>query len=123
MTDELLRWRAEFPALERSVYMVSHSLGAMPKRAYDHLRAYADLWVNKGINAWEDWLPEVDRAAERIGRIINAPAGTMVMATNVSQIQSLVASCLDYTPARNKVVFTALNFPPKHPARDWLKKL
>ncbi len=111
MTDELLRWRAEFPALERSVYMVSHSLGAMPRRAYDHLRAYADLWVNKGINAWEDWLPEVDRAAERVGRIINAPAGSMVMATNVSQIQALVASCLDYTPARNKVVFTSLNFP------------
>ena len=35
----------------------------------------------------------------------------MVMATNVSQIQALVASCLDYTPARNKVVYTALNFP------------
>ena len=67
--------------------------------------------MDKGINAWEDWLPEVDRAAERIGRIINAPEGTMVMATNVSQIQALIASCLDYTPARNKVVFTALNFP------------
>jgi kynureninase len=111
MTDDLNRWRAEFPALERSVYMVSHSLGAMPRRAYDHLKQYADLWVNKGINAWEDWLPEVDRAAERIGRVIGAPKGTMTMATNVSQIQALVASCLDYAPARNKVVFTALNFP------------
>src|SRR6516225_5617504 len=96
MTDELLRWRAEFPALEKSVYMVSHSLGAMPRRAYDHLRAYADLWVNEGINAWHTWLPEVDRAAERIGRLIGAPSGTMVMATNVSQIQALIASCLDY---------------------------
>jgi kynureninase len=111
MTDDLNRWRAEFPALERSVYMVSHSLGAMPRRAYDHLKQYADLWVNKGINAWEDWLPEVDRAAERIGGVIGAPKGTMTMATNVSQIQALVASCLDYTPARNKVVFSALNFP------------
>jgi len=111
MTDELSRWRSEFPALERSVYMVSHSLGAMPRRTYEHLREYADLWVTRGINAWEEWLPEVDRAAARIGRIINAPAGTMAMATNVSQIQALVASCLDYTPARNKVVFTALNFP------------
>jgi kynureninase len=111
MTDELIRWRDEFPALQRSVYMVSHSLGAMPRRAYDHLRAFADLWVNKGINAWDDWLPEVDRAAERIGRIIGAPAGTMAMATNVSQIQALIASCLEYTPARNRVVFSALNFP------------
>jgi kynureninase len=111
MTDELLRWRAEFPALEKSVYMVSHSLGAMPARAYGYLQHYADLWVNKGINAWDEWLPEVDAAAARIGAIINAPKGTIAMATNVSQIQALIASCLDYTPARNKVVFTALNFP------------
>lgn len=111
MSDDLLRWRSQFPALERSVYMVSHSLGAMPQKTYDYLRQYADLWVNKGINAWEEWLPEVDRAAERVGRIIHAPAGSMVMATNVSQLQALIASCLDYTPKRNKVVYTALNFP------------
>ncbi len=111
MTDDLLRWRSEFPALDRSVYMVSHSLGAMPRKAYDYLRQYADLWVEKGINAWDEWLPEVNHAAERIGRIIGAPKGTMVMATNVSQIQALIASCLEYTPARNKVVYTALNFP------------
>jgi kynureninase len=111
VSDELLRWRAEFPALEKSVYMVSHSLGAMPKRAYEHLREYGDLWVNRGINAWEQWIPEVDRAAERIGRIIGAPKGTMVMLTNVSQIQALVASCLEYTKTRNKVVYSSLNFP------------
>jgi kynureninase len=111
MTDDLIKWRAEFPALEKSVYMVSHSLGAMPRAAYQHLRAFADLWVGEGINAWHDWLPEVDRAAERIGRIIGAPAGSMVMATNVSQIQAMIASCLDYGGARNKVVYTDLNFP------------
>jgi kynureninase len=109
--DPLLAWRAQFPALERSVYMVSHSLGAMPRAAADHLRAYTDLWVQKGINAWEDWLPEVDRAAERVGRVIGADQGTMVMATNVSQIQALIASCLDYAAPRNKVVYSDLEFP------------
>ena len=110
MADELERWRSEFPALDRSVYMVSHSLGAMPKRAYAHLTEFADLWVNRGINAWDTWIPEIDRAAERIGRIINAPKGTVAMATNVSQIEALVASCLDYGE-RKKVVYSSLNFP------------
>ncbi|HZS38591.1 MAG TPA: aminotransferase class V-fold PLP-dependent enzyme [Polyangia bacterium] len=109
--DELLGFRGEFPALERSVYMVSHSLGAMPRRTQAHLAEFASLWVERGINAWEQWLPEVDRAAERVGRIINAPAGTMVMATNVSQIQALIASCLDYAGARNRVVYSELEFP------------
>jgi kynureninase len=111
MVDELRKWRAEFPSLDASVYMVSHSLGAMPRRTVDYLRQYTDLWVGKGINAWEDWLPEVNRAAERIGRIIGAPAGTVVMHTNVSSVQALLASALDYSGGRNKVVYSDLNFP------------
>jgi kynureninase len=110
-TDPLLGYRAQFPALEKSVYLVSHSLGAMPLKAYEYLKEYADLWVNRGINAWEMWIPEVNRAAERIGRIIGAPPGTMVMATNVSQIEALIASCLDYAGPRRKVVYSSLNFP------------
>ena len=109
--DELLAYRAEFPALERTTYLVSHSLGAMPRRAQQHLAEFASLWAERGINAWDQWLPEVDRAAERVGRLVHAPAGSMVMATNVSQIQALLASCLDYAGARRKVVYSALEFP------------
>src|SRR5437588_4518862 len=91
--------------------MVSHSLGAMPRRTADHLREYTTLWVERGINAWESWLPEVDRAAERIGRIIGAPRGSMVMATNVSQVQAAIASCLEYAGSRLRVVYSELEFP------------
>jgi kynureninase len=108
---ELASYRDEFPALARSTYMVSHSLGAMPRRAAAELAEFGRLWVDKGINAWEDWLPEVDAAARRIGGVINAPDGTMVMATNVSQIQALIASCLEYAPGRDKVVYSELEFP------------
>ena len=110
MTDELLRYREEFPSLERTVYMVSHSLGAMPRRTREHLAEFADLWVERGINAWEQWLPEVERAAARIGRLIGAPDGTVMMTTNVSTAQAVIASTLDYRE-RPKVVYSELNFP------------
>lgn len=103
--------REEFPALSRSVYMVSHSLGAMPRETEANLAEYTRLWVEKGIVAWEDWLPEVDRAAARIGQLLNAPPRSVIMATNVSQVQAVVASCLDYKPERRRVVYTELNFP------------
>ena len=35
MTDSLLRFRSEFPILERTTYMISNSLGAMPRGVYD----------------------------------------------------------------------------------------
>jgi len=40
--DELLKWRGEFPILERSTYLISNSLGAMPRGVYEEMRAYAD---------------------------------------------------------------------------------
>jgi kynureninase len=75
------------------------------------LQEFAALWVNKSIVAWEDWLTEAKRAAARIERVIGAASGTVQMATNVSQIQATVASCLEFTPPRNRVVYTELNFP------------
>ncbi len=111
MGDELSAYRGEFPALEKSVYMVSHSLGAMPRRTAEHLGEYQRLWVEEGINAWHEWVPEIERAAARIGKVIGAPDGTMTVATNVSQAQATVASCFEFDKSRNKIVFTELNFP------------
>jgi kynureninase len=111
MNDDLLTWRAEFPALEDCVHLISHSLGCMPARAADELAAFAELWRTRSITAWDEWLPEVDRAAARIEKLLSAPAGTVIMHTNVSTVQSVLASCLPYTPERNKVVYSALNFP------------
>ncbi len=111
MADDLLRWRAEFPALENCVHLISHSLGCMPAKARDYMGQFLDLWEGRSITAWDEWLPEVDRAAARIARIISAPEGTVIMRHNVSEIQGLVASCLDYTPERNKIVYSSLQFP------------
>lgn len=111
VADSLLEHRAQFPALEDCVHLISHSLGCVPARAKDDLGEFLDLWQRKSITAWSDWLPEVDRAAERIAKIISAPAGTVVMHQNVSTVMSVLASCFEYTPARDKIVFEALQFP------------
>ena len=48
MTDDLLRYRSEFPILERTNYMISNSLGAMPRGVYDALHAYCEKMVRDG---------------------------------------------------------------------------
>ena len=73
MTEQdLLALRGEFPALAQSVYMISHSLGAMPQATTAALQEFASLWVNKSIVAWEDWLRESQLAASRIERVLHA---------------------------------------------------
>jgi kynureninase len=111
VVDSLLEYRKLFPALEECVHFISHSLGCVPAQAKEDLAEFFDLWRTKSITAWGDWLPEVDRAAERICKIVSAPPGTVIMQHNVSQIMGVLASCFEYTPGRNKIVYEALQFP------------
>jgi kynureninase len=111
VSDPLLEWRREFPSLEGCCHLISHSLGAMPARAAEAMREYTDLWAQRSITSWEVWLPEVDRAAARIERLLGAPAGTVTMNQNVSTISAVLASCLEYTPERDEVVYDDHNFP------------
>lgn len=110
--DELLSYRKDFPILDRTIYLISHSLGAMPARVYDRLREFADLWATRGIRAWaEGWWEMPVSTGDKVARIIGADPGTVAMHQNVSLCQSLIASCFDLTKKRNKVVYDALNFP------------
>jgi kynureninase len=111
VAGSLLEYRKLFPALEDCVHFISHSLGCVPAQAADDLGEFFELWRTKSITAWSDWLPEVDRAAERIQKIISAPPGSVIMQHNVSQIMATLASCFDYKPERNKVVYETQMFP------------
>lgn len=105
-------WRDRFPILERFTYLVNHSLGAMPRGVYAKLQGYADQWATRGVRAWaEGWWDAPVRVGDLAGRIMNAPGGTVAMHQNVSVIESIVASALDFSGRRNKVVYTDQNFP------------
>ena len=112
MTDELLKWRVEFPILQKAVYLISHSLGAMPKATYERLHDYADTWATRGVRAWaEGWWDMPVTVGNDVARIIGADPGTVVMHQNVSVCESLVLSCFEPTRTRNKIVYSELNFP------------
>ncbi|HXI61474.1 MAG TPA: aminotransferase class V-fold PLP-dependent enzyme [Pyrinomonadaceae bacterium] len=115
MSDNLLKWRSEFPILERAVYLISHSLGAMPRATFDRLHEYADIWAMRGVRAWaEGWWDMPVTIGDEIARIIGADKNTVVMHQNVSICQSLILSCLlplTHNSKRNKIVCEELNFP------------
>lgn len=112
MTDELLKWRKEFPILDKTVYLISHSLGAMPKATYERLHDYAEAWATRGVRAWaEGWWDMPVSVGNEVGKVIGADPGTVVMHQNVSVCQSLILSCFEPNPKRNKIVYSELNFP------------
>ncbi len=111
-TDPLLQWRSEFPILEHTTYMISHSLGPMPRRAQTALQEFTNTWATRGIRAWEEgWWSMPITCGDLIGSIIGAPKGRVVMHQNVSICQSIVTSCFDWSGNRNELVTDGLNFP------------
>ncbi|MDQ2975036.1 MAG: aminotransferase class V-fold PLP-dependent enzyme [Acidobacteriota bacterium] len=112
MTDELLKWRLEFPILGQTVYLISHSLGAMPRETFSRLTEFAETWATRGVRAWaEGWWDMPVTTGNEVARIIGADPETVVMHQNVSICQSLILSCFEPTPKRNKIVYSELNFP------------
>jgi excinuclease ABC subunit A len=105
-------WRALFPVASSTTYLVSHSLGAMPRTAAEQLAGYAETWAERGVRAWsEGWWDLPRTLGDEVGRQIGAPTGSVVMQPNVSIAQAAVASCLDFGTRRNTVVFEAAQFP------------
>lgn len=110
--DELLKWREEFPILARTTYMISNSLGAMPRGVFDRLREYAETWATRGVRAWEEgWWEMAVRVGDRIGALIGAEPGSISLHQNVTLTQATIASCFDFRGTRNKIVMVDLEFP------------
>ncbi|HKE03360.1 MAG TPA: aminotransferase class V-fold PLP-dependent enzyme, partial [Blastocatellia bacterium] len=110
--DEMLSYRSRFPILKKTLYLINHSLGAMPERVYDRLRDYAEMWATRGIRAWEEgWWEMPVTVGDKIARIIGADPGSVAMHQNVSVCQSIIISCFDLSQKRSKIVYEAMNFP------------
>ena len=110
--DPLVAWRDEFPIVETCAYLVSHSLGAMPRRASAYLHQFADEWSSRGVRAWSEGWWEIGRTTgDLLAPILGVPKGTISMHQNVTVAQSIVASCFRYDGPRRRIVLTDLEFP------------
>jgi kynureninase len=110
--DALHPYRDEFPILSRTVYMISNSLGAMPRQTARNLAQYAETWATRGVRAWEErWWEMPMEVGNKIARIIGAPAGTVSMHENVTTAHMVALSCLRPSPSRKRIVCSAMDFP------------
>jgi kynureninase len=110
--DLLLRFREEFPILEKTTYLISNSLGAMPRAAARALAEYAETWATRGVRAWsESWWDMSVAAGEVVARLLSAPPGSVSMLPNVTVASAVLLSALEYRPPRNRIVMIEGEFP------------
>jgi kynureninase len=112
VSDQLLAYRGEFPILASTTYLVSNSLGAMPRAVPERLAEYVDQWAELGVRAWaRGWWEMPVTVGDEIAPLIGAGPGEVAMIANVTTAQAAVLSAIDYAPPRDTIVMTALDFP------------
>jgi kynureninase len=111
--DSLLRFRDEFPILATTTYLVSNSLGAMPRAVPARLAEYADQWATRGVRAWaQGWWDMPIKVGDEIAPLIGAGPNEVAMVPNVTIAQAQILSALDYTKdGRDTIVMTEMDFP------------
>lgn len=123
MTDTLLKWRDEFPILSTCNYLISNSLGAMPRKVYDSLQFYADTWAEHGVSSWgKGWFELPQTVGNKIAPLMGAKLDTVLVHQNASIANSILFGGMDFSDTqRNKVVITDMDFPSDiYVLRRWL---
>lgn len=113
--------RAEFPLLDRCIYLNACSLGPLPRSGRRALERYADSWDRLGTPAWySDWLPALAELRTKVADLLGAPAGTTAIAPSVSAALTTLASGLPLPAGRRKVLIGELDFPTI--GHQWLSR-
>lgn len=102
--------RNRFPIFRHKVYINSCSQGAL---SVDVRRAYEDYMCDleqKG-SPWEIWMQKNEAVRHAFATLINAQPGEVAVETSTSAAISSVASALDFSGPRNKVVVSDFEFP------------
>lgn len=114
MTD-FATTRDLFKLPEGIIYLDGNSLGPLPRgverRLLDTVNAE---WGDQLIRAWNeaDWMTMPRRIGDRVGRLIGAPTGSVVMGDTLSvKVYQALASALELNPERRVVLTDSGNFP------------
>ncbi|MBI1878603.1 MAG: aminotransferase class V-fold PLP-dependent enzyme [Chloroflexi bacterium] len=102
--------RNRFPIFQKKVYLNSCSQGALSIEVKQAYEAYLQDWDEKG-SPWEVWVERGEAARQAFAGLINADPNEVAVCTSVSAGVSALASALDFTGERNKVVVSDFEFP------------
>ncbi len=110
--DPLLGYRNQFPILEKTVYLISNSLGAVPQQVEQSLQNYYETWASRGVRAWEEtWWKLSSVLGDDVAPLIGAGLGETTFLPSVTVAHAVLFSAFDYGDHRPKIVTDAMHFP------------
>ncbi len=97
------------------IYLDGNSLGPLPRAVPARLaQAVTGEWGAHLIKGWnlDGWMTQPARVGDRVGRLIGAPAGSVVMGDTLSiKVYQALSAALALRPGRRVIVSDSGNFP------------
>jgi selenocysteine lyase/cysteine desulfurase len=103
-------WRRRIPLLGSMIPMNNCSQAPQTDFTRAAAERYLDSWNRSGMD-WDAWMDEVRLAKQEFATLINASPDEIAVFSSVSEATSAVASALDFSVRRNKVLVTEAEFP------------
>jgi selenocysteine lyase/cysteine desulfurase len=103
-------FRDEFPTLQTKAYLASGSYGLLSRRVEAAFRRYLDDRLERGVD-WGGWMERQEAVRDGMAALLNAHPDEIAVTTSASAGINALASALDFSGSRNKVVVSNLEFP------------
>lgn len=107
---DINHWRKKFPILQKYIHVGNCSQSPLSDYTLNAAGTYLKSLQEQGMD-WDGWMEEISLAKAEFARLINADPSEIAIGSSVSEITSSLASSLDFTQGRNKVVVTDAEFP------------
>ena len=102
--------RTRFPVLEKKTYLNSCAYGALATDVTDALHRYLDDRNEKGTD-WQYWVERNDSVRNAVANFLGAKPDEIAVTASASAGINSIASALDFSKGRNKVVISDFEFP------------
>lgn len=110
MTVDFASLRREFPLLAQKTYLNSGSYCALARTVKRAFEAYMEDRLAVGAN-WDVWVMKNEAVRDRIARLLRAAPDEIAVTASVTAGINALATALDFTRDRNKVVVSDFEFP------------
>jgi selenocysteine lyase/cysteine desulfurase len=110
MSVDFTALRAQFPLLERKTYLNSGSYCALAGSVKDSINAYMEDRLMVGAN-WDVWVTKNEAVRAAMAQVLRAQPDEIAVTASASAGINALASALDFTGPRNKVIVSDFEFP------------
>jgi len=106
-----MRPRKQDFLLPDGTYLLSHSVGCLPRAAREAAERFFGLWAARGGGAWDGWLASIGDFQKSLATLLNGEAAEFCPQPNISSALSKILSSLPRRAGKTKLLLSELDFP------------